>query len=127
MVFGLALFVACSGCVTGSGEEPLSVRQVAENARALDGRKIIVTGWIEYCHPRSCSLFDSPEDVDAEWPYRLSIGPSRRLDAFARHNAPGQVTLLARFNDLCVTNPATQTIAVCADRSSTLEPISLIR
>ena len=127
MQFTLALALACSPCATGSAHNPLSVRQVVENARALDGQKIVVTGWIEYCHRRSCPLFGSPEDVGAEWPYVLAIGRSSWFDAFARHNAPVRVTLLAKVNDLCITDPATRIIAACADRSNTLEPIRLAR
>jgi hypothetical protein len=122
-----SLFVALSACVAGSTERALSVKHVVENAQALDGQEILVTGWIEYCHRLSCPLFHSAAEVENDWSYYLSIGGSRWFDAFARRHAPTRVTLRARLNDQCITNPATQIIAVCADRSNTLEPIGFPR
>ena len=120
------LFVALSACVAGPTERALSVKQVVENAQALDGQEILVTGWIEHCHRLSCPLFDSAEEVGKEeWSYVLSIGRSTWFDSFARRHAPTRVTLRARLNNRCISNPATRIIAACADRSNTLEPLGL--
>lgn len=107
---------------------PLSVRRVIENAEALDGQEITVTGWIEYCHRRSCPLFDSkPEARDDRSEYWISIGASRWFDTFAARKAPGPVTLRAKFDASCVSDPASGIIAACADRADSLKPRALAR
>ena len=118
--------LALSACAAGS-VRPLSVRQVIENAEALDGREILVSGWIEECNRLSCPLYGSADEVGKDWPYVLSIGASRWFDSFARRRAPTQVTLRARVRDRCISDPAAEAIALCADRSDTLEPLSLVR
>jgi len=121
------LFVALSACVAGRSERPLSVRYVVQNADALDGRQVVVTGWLDECRQLSCPLYAAPEDVGKRWPiYTLSIGSSRWFDAFARRNAPTLVTLRARVHDHCISDPAADVIAVCADRPNTLEPLGLV-
>ena len=127
MRFLPVLLLALSACVAGPGERPLNVRQVVENARALDGQEIVVSGWIEQCQRLFCSLYDSSEEVGKEWPYFLSIGPSRWFDAFAERHAPTRVTLRARLNNRCISDPGRGNIAVCADRANSLEPLSLVR
>jgi hypothetical protein len=122
-----ALLIALSACVAGPTERPLSVREVVANARALDGHVILVSGWIEECQRLYCSLYDSADEVGKERPYFLSIGPSRWFDSYVHQNAPVRVTLRARLNDRCISDPATDTIAACADRANSLEPLSLGR
>ena len=126
MRFTLLLIAPLAACV-GIAERPLSVREIVENASELDGQEVLVTGWIEYCHRLSCPLFDSADEVGREWPYVVSIGPSRRFDDFVEQHAPMRITFRARMNDVCVTDPATRIIAACADRSRTLEPLSTSR
>jgi hypothetical protein len=121
--FSPFLILAVCACVAGPTQRALSVKQVVENAQALDGQEIVVTGWIEYCHRLSCPLFDSAEEVGKDWSYVLSIGRSSWFDAFARRHAPTRVTLRARLNNRCISDPATRIIAACADRANTLEPI----
>ena len=121
------LFVALSACVSGASQRPLSVRHVVQNAEALDGREVVVTGWIDECLRLSCPLYADPEDVGKAWPiYVLSIGASRWFDAFARLHAPTRITLRARVHDHCISDPAANVIAVCTDRPSTLEPLGLV-
>ena len=122
-----ALVLGLSACLITPAERPLNVRQIVENARALDGQEVVVTGWIEDCERLSCPLYASSEEVGKDSPYLLSIGPSRWFDDFARRNAPMRVNLRARVHARCITNPATGNIAVCADRSGTLEPLGLGR
>ena len=119
-----ALLLTLSACVAGPTERALSVRHVVENAHALDGQEILVSGWVEECWRLSCRLWDSADEVEKEWPYYLSIGSSRWFDRFAERHAPTRVTLRARFHDRCISNPVTQLMGVCADRSTTLEPLS---
>ncbi len=106
----------------------MSVRHVMENAEALDGQEIIISGWIEDCQPLSCSLWaSSREPRGGGLHYQLSIASSRWFDAFARRKAPTYVTLRARLNAECVTDPASGTIALCADRAESLVPLAIIR
>lgn len=122
------LLLALTACVAGRTERPLSVREVVENAQALDGREIVVSGWIETCQRLSCPLYGSSEEVGKDWPiYYLSIGPSRWFESFARRHAPTRVTLRARVDARCITDPATGAIAACADRANSLEPLGLVR
>ena len=121
------LFVALSACVSGRSERPLSVRHVVQNAEALDGREIVVTGWIDECRHLSCTLYAGPEDVGKAWPiYILSIGASPWFDAFARLHAPTRITVRARVHNHCISDPAADVIAACADRPNTLEPLGLV-
>lgn len=121
------LFLALQAAVPAQGERPLSVREVMENAGTLDGREIVVSGWIEECHRLSCTLYASRREARKDWPdYWLSIGSSGWFDSFAARNAPTRVTLRARFDARCVTDPASGIIALCADRVNSLAPIALV-
>ena len=125
--FSVFVMLVLSGCVASPTERALSVREVVQNAPGLDGREILVTGWIEYCWRLSCPLFESAADVWKDDGYFLSIGSSRGFDAFAAPQAPARVTFRARVHDRCISDPATGTIAACADRAGTLEPIGFDR
>jgi len=120
-------FLALAGCVTGSIERPMTVREIVQNARVLDGREVVVSGWLEQCQPLACGLYASAAEVRTDVPYYLSIGSSRWFDAFARRAAPTNVVLRARVHDRCISDPSTQVIAVCADRAGSLEPLALVR
>lgn len=120
-------FLLLAGCVNISSERTLSVREVVENARTLNGQEIKVAGWLESCQPLSCGIFGSAEEVDSDFPYYLGIGRSAWFDSVARQHAPGQIVLRARVRDVCISDPATGIIAACADRSGTLEPLALIK
>ena len=120
-------FFTLSACVAGPTARPLTVREVVENAHAFDGKEIVVTGWLEQCQRLSCGIFASAEEVEKDFPYYLSIGRSSWFDAFAQYAAPRRITLRARLHDRCISNPATQIIAACADRGGTLEPLALVR
>ncbi|HEX6375587.1 MAG TPA: hypothetical protein VFZ91_07685 [Allosphingosinicella sp.] len=119
--------LALSGCMAGATERPLSVREVVENARTLDGREIVVAGWLERCQSRSCGIHASADEVGDDFPYYLSIGPSRWFDSFARRTAPTRIVLRARLHDRCISDPAARIIAACADRAGTLEALAVIR
>ncbi len=107
---------------------PLSVKEVVDNAHKLNSRTVTVRGWIQYCHRLSCPLFQSAEEVGKEWPrYFLSIGSSSWFDSAVQPRVPGLLTLRVRVNDDCISNPRTGVIAVCADRSNSLEVLSVIR
>lgn len=121
------LLVALSACVAGPAERPLSVRYVVENAEALDGREIVLSGWIDHCERLSCALYDSAEEIGKDWAYFLSIAPSSWFDPYIRGRAPTRVTLRARLHDRCIVNPATQIIGVCADRGGSLEVLAIVR
>lgn len=105
----------------------MGVREVVENAQALDGQEVVVFGWLEHCQRLSCGIYASAEEVEKDFPYYLSIGPSHWFDSFAKRTARTQVVLRARVHDRCISNPATGIISACADRAGTLEPIALIR
>ncbi len=121
------LFLALSGCVAGLTERPLGVRDVVENARALDGQEIVVSGWLQHCQRLSCGIYASAKEAEKDWPYYLSIGPSRWFDTFAQRAAPTRIVLRARLHNRCISNPATQIVGACTDRGDTLEPLALIR
>ncbi|MGD9713054.1 MAG: hypothetical protein AB7V46_13425 [Thermomicrobiales bacterium] len=107
---------------------PMSVREVMENNERLDGREIVVSGWVEECRPLSCPLYASRREAHRNGPrYWLSIGSSSGFDAFARDHAPGRVTLRARFRADCVNDPSGEAIAVCADRVNSLSPVAIVR
>ena len=120
------LLFSLSAC-SAATDRPLSVRQVIENAAELDGQVIVVSGWIEDCRPLSCPLYGSASEVAKEWPYSLSVGRSRWFDDFTERHAPTRVNLRARFRNRCIADPVSQTIGVCADRSTTLEPLGVGR
>jgi hypothetical protein len=121
----LALAVQASAAPS---EWALTVREVMERAEAYDGREIVVTGWIDRCERLSCALYASREEAKKESPrYWLSIGASAWFDAFARRRAPGRITLRARLDDRCVTDPADDIIAICADRVNSLNPLAVVK
>ena len=105
----------------------MSVREVTQNAAALDGREVVVAGWLEQCLPLSCGLYGSAKEVRKPLPYYLSIGASGWFDAFARRAGRRWVVLRVRVHDRCVSDPAAGTITGCADRAETLEPLALAR
>jgi hypothetical protein len=121
------VLIALSACAAGPTARPLTVREVVESAHALDGKEVVVTGWLEQCQRLSCGIFASAEEVEKDFPYYLSIGRSSWFDAFAQQSAPRRITFRARLRDTCISNPATQSIAGCADRAGTLEPLALVR
>jgi hypothetical protein len=122
------LILALSACVAGPPERPLSVRYVVENAGVLDGRDIVVSGWLQACQHLSCSLYDSAEEAGKDSPsYFLSIGRSPWFDSFARRSAPTRITLRARVDASCISDPATGVFALCTDRPNSLEPLGLVR
>ncbi|HEX8381204.1 MAG TPA: hypothetical protein VF619_11735 [Allosphingosinicella sp.] len=123
----LPFLVLLSGCVAGPTERPLSVEEVVENASALNGREIVVVGWLDQCFRFSCGIYASAKEAKKDFPYYLSIGRSRWFDSFAQRAAPTRIALRARLDDRCISNPATEIIALCTDRSGTLEPLALIR
>jgi hypothetical protein len=105
----------------------MTVREIVQNARVLDGREVVVSGWLEQCQPLSCGLYASAAEVRKDFPYYLSIGPSRWFDAFARRAGAANVVLRARVHDRCISEPSTQVVAACADRAGSLEPLALVR
>jgi hypothetical protein len=124
----LLLSLALQASAPAPRERVLSVREVMENIELHDGREIVVTGWIDRCERLSCSLFDSKAEARKEWPrYWLSIGAKAWFDDFAGDRAPARITLRARFDARCVTDPREDLIAVCADRSNSLNPIAIVR
>jgi len=120
-------FLALAGCVTVPIERPMTVREIVQNAHVLDGRVIVVSGWLEQCQPLSCGLYASAAEVRKDSPYYLSIGSSRWFDAFARRAGPTNVVLRVRVHDRCISDPSIQVIAACADRAGSLEPLALVR
>jgi hypothetical protein len=121
-------FLALFAFAVQAAERPLSVREVMESAEAFDGQEVLVSGWVEECQPLSCILYASRREGRRDWPrYWLSIGSSTWFDAFARRNAPGPVTLRARFSARCVTDPRSGVIALCADRVNSLDPLAIAR
>jgi hypothetical protein len=126
-MLGLHLLIALLSAEAAQAERPLTVKYVVENAHALDGQEILIEGWMSKCWQLSCSLYASADEVKKGWPYALSIGASSRFDPLLRKRTPGRVTIRARFNNRCVTNPVSRTIAVCADRPNTLEPLAIVR
>ena len=123
----IASMLVLGGCATHAAPRVLDVREIVENAGALDGKEVLVSGWMANCHPLSCGLFQSRRETGRSFPYYLSIGPSDWFDAFANHGPARQVVLRVRVNAKCISNPGTGEIAVCADRPTTLEPLGTIR
>lgn len=124
----LAFLLAAHAVPGGTAERPLTVRHVMENAEALDGREIVVSGWMEECMGLSCELWASRAESRRHPPrYFLSIGSSTWFDALAQRSTPRQVTLRARFSAHCVTDPRADVIAACTDRPRSLDPLVIVR
>lgn len=122
-----ALFLTLAACDGGPAERPLTVQEVVENAHDLDGRVIVLSGWLQHSQPLSCGIFASAEEVEKDFPYYLSIASSRRFDRSAEGAAPRPIVLRARLWNRCISNPATELIAACGDRAGTLQPLNLVR
>ena len=122
------LLLALHGSAAEPADRPMTVREVMESAEALDGREITVSGWVEECRRLSCPLFQSRREARRTWPrYWLSVGGSPWFDSFASRNAPGRVTLRARLDARCVTDPRTEVFALCGDRAGSLHPLAIVR
>jgi hypothetical protein len=120
--------LAIIALAAGAGTPPLTVREIMENAEALDGQEILVSGWVEECRRLSCTLYASRREARRTLPrYWLSIGRSAWFDAFARRHGPGRITLRARFDADCVTDPRSDVVALCADRVNSLSPLAVVR
>jgi hypothetical protein len=120
--------LALTACVTTTRGDSWSVRQVVENRHSLDGTTIIVRGWLADCRRLSCGLYDSREEERADRiHYYLSIAATPWFDREVEPYTPSYVVLAARLNDMCISDPAAETIAACADRPDTLVPIRIVR
>lgn len=115
-----------AACATSSTTDVLSVRDVVERARSLNGQEVLVSGWLQSCQTFSCGLYGSQSEVVRSAPYYLSIGPSRWFDSFASRAGPRQVVIRGRVHDLCISDPANDVIAACSDRPASLEPLAVI-
>jgi hypothetical protein len=119
--------LALAATQAGASERPWTVRQVIENAELLDGREVIVAGWLQACQRLSCPLFNSPEEAKGQSPaYHLSVGGNGWFDHDARRYAPSYVILKARVDARCINDPSQDVIALCTDRPSSLRPVRII-
>lgn len=133
--------LALASCVTLPDGPVWSVRQVMDNSDAVDGKVINIRGWVQHCERFGCGLYDSREEYRRDQdpdrgpgpgdPYglgfHLSIGTSAWFDEEAALNAPSYVVMTARVDGRCMDDPKFGDIAVCTDRSNTLEPVRIIR
>ncbi|HEY5722898.1 MAG TPA: hypothetical protein VIT45_11310 [Allosphingosinicella sp.] len=133
--------LSLASCATRPDGPVWSVRQVMDNSEAVEGKVIDIRGWVQRCERLGCGLYDSREEYrrsqdpdrgpgpgDPEGlGFHLSIGTSAWFDEEAALNAPSYVIMTARVDGRCMNDPKHGTIALCIDRSGTLEPIRIIR
>ena len=102
----------------------LSVIDVILGQQDLIGRRLVVRGVLSECERLSCGLLGEDRNGREQ---RLSIGSSASFDAAARRHSGRTVEIEARLTDRCLPLPDSDSIPVCADRSSTLADPVFIR
>jgi hypothetical protein len=120
--------LALAACTTASEERPWTVRQVLENRQSLNGKTIVLKGWSDSCQRLSCTLYDSPDEVRKERAnYWVSVGGYPSFDQAAAARVPSYVVMVARVKTRCMNDPSGETIALCADRPSSIVPLRILR
>ncbi|WP_172807092.1 hypothetical protein [Citromicrobium sp. RCC1897] len=123
------LLMTAGACVSATPAEPLALSsaEVWERHHELDGQKIVVEGWLQYCKPLGCRIADSKDDRDPG----LSIASSASFDRSIDGLVGQKIRLSARLDAECLhvsvhgANPDGSMI-VCTDRASELrEPMLL--
>jgi hypothetical protein len=94
----LLLAIACLPLLTAAGSNRFyGVKEVIERHDELDGRRILVRGWLSYCLPLNCVLYAS-NDLDSD---TLSIGSSRSFDKVAKRLSGKKIEILAKLDADC--------------------------
>jgi hypothetical protein len=137
--FSMVASLLLAGCVTppSSTEHVWTVDQAFQHAAKLDGRTILVRGWLPRCGGLDCTLYSSKTAADRFWENRghnriLSIGAAPEFDRVIRSQVPAEIVLRARVNADClrkneIRNPdGTIDIILCADRTDDLIPLQII-
>jgi hypothetical protein len=102
----------------------LSVTEVIARHRELNGRQVIVRGWLDRCRTLSCGLFASRKAavIHRYGDDMLSIGWSKAFDRELLNRGPVEILLRARVNDTCM-----RPEIICLDRADELQPIKILR
>ena len=132
MFRGVAILFAvlAGGCATvPTSEYPaLTSAEIWERHHELDGQKIIVRGWLQYCKRLGCRITDSRSDRDPG----LSIGRSASFDRDVSGLIGRQVIVAGELDASCLhvsvhgPNPD-GSMVVCADRASEIENPRLLK
>lgn len=127
----LSLLAACLLATPAVGaarenERVWTVREVAKNAAALDGKKIVIRGRLERCYYLSCGLIEVGTFEGEQVRFYLSIGSDKEFDRQAASRLPSYVEMRVKVRNVCVTDPETDIITACGDRPGTLKPIKVL-
>lgn len=97
----------------------LSVSDVKNDILALDGKNVMVRGWVKGCGGAlsMCELQTSPDANDGP---SLTLAYVSTVEKQLKLVAGGEVILKARVTDECTVN-------ICTDRGPDLVPIRVIK
>jgi hypothetical protein len=131
--------IALGSCAAGGAKDGAvwSAGDIPRSAQELNGKKVVVRGWLPHCHRLSCPLFSSQADAEAaeksvagkSW---ISIGSTRSFNRAVWKKTPAEIVLVGRVNADCIQPPPPriegeqQVIVLCADRTPDLVPIKIL-
>ena len=107
----------------------MSVANVRNNLHALDGKTVVVHGWLDRCEKLSCGLFPSLAAARAcdYGGVMLSVAASPVVDGRAAELALREVQIEGVLSDRCRAPTADGTITVCSDRAPDFTPTRLVK
>ena len=118
------LLVATTALAAPVLDAPLTVGAVVADHSALNGKTIMVRGWLDRCVDLSCALFPTRAAAMAKSWERplLSVGASPLIDNHLDQLRHAEIILEARFDNRCLENKH-----ICLDRAPTLDPVRVVR
>lgn len=122
------LFLDAAAAFAHERREPLSVEDVLARHHELDGRTIVVRGWLSPCQRLSCRLMARTQGTTS--PY-LSIGGSLAFDARIAGRTGQRITIRARLDARCMharldAVRENDDVVICTDRASELRDPTLV-
>lgn len=123
-MMSLALLLAVATAAPGT---PMSVTDALSKLHALNGKKVVVHGWLDRCERLSCALFPTlaaARQRDYSGP-RLSLAGTHVVDDRAAELAHREIVIEGVISDRCH-QAANGEIVVCTDRAPDLTPIRIL-
>ena len=136
--FAALVVAACTTPGVGA-DQSWTPDEIKEHARQLDGKTIVVRGWLPYCAPTACTLYESKSAYDSfqvESTTMLSIARNTEFDAAVVGKTLAHVVLRATVNGRCIeprpvpetsTDQVEDVIACIMHRPTVLIPIQLVQ
>jgi len=100
-----ALLLAACATPRFTADQIFTPNQIQQRAQELDGKTVAVRGWLPFCEPSACTLFETKDAWDnfqLNTTTMLSIARDARFDASVRSRIPAEVVIRARVHAVCI-------------------------